>query len=72
MAMVASDMADRIVDKLKVLNTDIDGDIETDLREFWTEICEGILDEFSANSQVAPNTFNVTGTPVTGIGGPVT
>jgi len=77
MAMTASGMANKIVEKLKTLNADISGDRETELVEFWTEISKGILEEFSSNAEVDPGSFATTDIetgqtePVEGSGGPV-
>lgn len=78
MAMTAAGMATKIVTELKTLNADITGAQETLLISYWTKISKGILDEFAANSVVAPGSFNTldaqssTPEPVIGIGGPVT
>jgi len=75
--MTAAGMAQKIVNELKTINPAITGQVETDLKTAWTGICQGVLDEFSANSVVASGAFQVLDPvsgvlPVTGIGGPVT
>jgi len=65
-AMSASSCSTKVVTYLKTLNPEITGPAETQMIGFWTQICQGIIDEIQGNASVTVPGVQTGGSTVTG------
>lgn len=71
MALNGNLLGTAIKDALIALNPDsgsLSGSEEAELEDYWQAIANEIVSHFVANGVIIPDTFNVTGVPVTGTG----
>lgn len=54
MAMDAAQMATTIIDNLRPLNPRIQPPYDARMLQFWTAICQGMIDHIKANMDILP------------------